>query len=367
MPQLFGRSWTRDEIRAHFPEISQIVRLQRATLREGRAEGVDVVEVATGSGFEFTVVPGRALDISQARYKGIPLFWRSQTGEVAASYYEPEGLGWQRGAFGGLLTTGGLTAMGSDSVDNGESLGIHGRVSYLPASQVGVTAEWDGDDYRMTVRGEVAEASALGPNVVLTREISTAMGASHLVIRDHVENRSFERIEHMILYHLNLGAPLLSESARLVVDSIEMTPRDADSVAGASRWDRFEAPQVGRPHQLFYHRLRPDADGMAHALLVGLDDHADGPFAVALAYSAESLPWLVNWKCMQAGNYVTGIEPANAWVQGRAAEREAGRLKFLEPWASVDYEVRIEVLSGRDAIMAYAEAHGLAAQAKAAL
>src|SRR5438876_608145 len=124
MPILFGRSWSRSEIQERFPDIQQLIRLQRATLKEGRAEGVDVVEVATASGFEFTVAPGRCLDITQARYKGIPLCWRSYTGDVAAPYFEPEGLGWTGGMAGGLLATGGLTYMGGPTVDRGEALGI---------------------------------------------------------------------------------------------------------------------------------------------------------------------------------------------------------------------------------------------------
>ena len=62
---------------------------------------------------------------------------------------------------------------------------------------------------------------------------------------------------------------------------------------------------------------------------------------------------------MIAGDYVTGIEPANAWVEGRAAERAAGRLHFLEAWEVVDYEVEFGVLAGRQAINEFAEAHHL--------
>ena len=346
-------------IQRYVPDLSQLARLQRATLGEGRADGVDAVEVSTGSGFQFTVLPGRGLDISHASYRGIPLCWRAYAGEVAAPYYEPEGLGWQRSAFGGLMSTGGLSTMGAPSEDGGETLGIHGRISNTPATNVWADAAWEGDDYRLWVRGKVAEAMALGTNLVLTREISTELGASHLTIRDRVENRTFTRSEHMMLYHFNVGFPLLSETTRLLVDSEQVEPRDDDSVAGLDRWDRFEPPQAGRPHQLFYHRLRPDSDGKAHVLLAGMQDYADGPLAVYLSYTHETLPWFINWKCMAAGDYVTGIEPANAWVQGRAAEREAGRLRFLEPWGAAEYEVTFGVLAGTQAINEFAEAHRL--------
>lgn len=359
MTTLFGKQWSRDEIQRHVADLSQLAHIQRSTLREGRAEGVDAVEITTGSGFQFTVLPGRGLDISHASYRGIPLCWRAFAGETAAPYYEPRDLGWQRTAFGGLMSTGGLSTMGSPSVDQGEELGIHGRISNIPASNVWADAGWDGDRYRLWVRGKVAEAETLATNLVLTREISTEMGASYLTIRDRVENRTFARVPHMMLYHFNVGFPLLSATARLLIDSEHVEPRDADSAVGLDRWDRFEPPQVGRPHQLFYHRLRPDRDGKAHVLLAGMQDSAEGPIAAYLSYTHETLPWFVNWKCMTAGDYVTGIEPANAWVQGRAAEREAGRLRFLEAWESVEYEVEFGVLAGFRAINEFAEAHSL--------
>jgi hypothetical protein len=359
MNSLFGRQWSRDDLQRYVPDMGQLAPIRRSTLREGRAEGIDTVDFATGSGFQFTVLPGRGLDISQASFRGIPLYWRTFAGEVAAPYFEPHGFGWQRSAFGGLMSSGGLASMGSPSVDGGAEFGIHGRISNVPASNVWADAGWDGDRYRLWVRGKVSEAEALGTNLVLTREISTELGASHLTIRDRVENRTFARAEHMMLYHFNIGFPLLSANAQLLVDTERVEPRDADSVAGFDCWDRFDAPQAGRAHQLFHHKLRPDAEGRAHVVLAGMPDHPDGPMAVYLSYSHNTLPWFANWKSMASGDYVTGIEPANAWVEGRAAEREAGRLKFLEPWQAIEYEVEFGVLSGLAAINAFAETHHL--------
>ena len=144
-----------------------------------------------------------------------------------------------------------------------------------------------------------------------------------------------------------------------ITDSEAIIPRDDHSKANFDRWDRFEGPQVGRPHQLFYHKLRPDHEGKAHIMLAGMPDYAEGPIAVYLSFTHDTLPWFTNWKSMIAGDYVTGIEPSNAWVEGRAAEREAGRLRFLEAWEAVEYEVQFGVLAGLQAINEYAEAHGL--------
>jgi hypothetical protein len=359
MPNLFNKNWTRQELQRRVPDMSQLAFVRPSTLSEGRSEGIAALDFQTGSGFQFTVLPGRGLDISQASFRGIPLCWRAYPGEVAAPYFGTGPFGWPSTAFGGLMSTGGLASMGLPCVEQGNEFGIHGNVSNLPASNVWSDAEWDGDQYKLWARGKIVESEALTKNLVLTREISTEMGASHFTIRDNVENRTHMRSEHMMLYHFNFGFPILSADSRLLVNSESIEPRDEESAKQLANWDRFESPKDGRPHQLFYHRLHRDFDGKSHAMLVGMPDYSDGPVGIYLSYSHDTLPWLANWKCMVNGDYVTGIEPANAWLQGRAAEREAGRLQYLEPWASVDYEVTFGVLNGRNEINEFAEKNHL--------
>ena len=48
---------------------------------------------------------------------------------------------------------------------------------------------------------------------------------------------------------------------------------------------------------------------------------------------------------MGSGDYALGLEPANCRVGGRASEREAGRLKFIEPGEIKRISLKIEVKS----------------------
>lgn len=57
----------------HMGSVSQLGGLKRYTFAEGRAKGVEAVDVVTGTGFDFTVLPGRCMDLAWARYKGIPV------------------------------------------------------------------------------------------------------------------------------------------------------------------------------------------------------------------------------------------------------------------------------------------------------
>src|SRR5262249_49760068 len=158
MARLYGREWTRDELLQRVGDIQQIAGVRIVTLADGSERGVRAAEFRTGTGFQFTVLIDRGLDIAAAEYCGRPLAWRSLTSDAHPMYYEPEGLGWLRTFYGGLLVTCGLTFVGAPEVDRGQPQGLHGRVSHIPATNVWADGTWEGDNYRFWLRGKLREA-----------------------------------------------------------------------------------------------------------------------------------------------------------------------------------------------------------------
>ena len=63
---------------------------------------------------------------------------------------------------------------------------------------------------------------------------------------------------------------------------------------------------------------------------------------------------MIQWKQTGQGAYVAGLEPATNWTIGRAAERAAGRLKFLEPGETRHYRLELGVLASQAEIDAFA-------------
>ena len=96
MARIFGREFSRSELLQRVGHISQLAGVRSMRLEDGSEEGVRLIEVRTGSGFRFNVLASRGMDISFAEYKGIPLSWRSCTGDVSPVFYEPEGDRWHR-------------------------------------------------------------------------------------------------------------------------------------------------------------------------------------------------------------------------------------------------------------------------------
>lgn len=345
MAQLFGETLTRSQILERVGDISQICRAVPVKLDGGKSEGVAAVQMSSGSGLSLMVLPGRGMDIFSADYCGASLCWHSPTGVTAPEDDEADGSGWLRGFPGGLLVTCGLTYAGAPSVDEGKPLGLHGRVSNIPAESVWVDGKWDGDDYTVWVQGKVREAAVFGENVIVTRRISMKLGESRILVDDVVENLGYEPVEHMLIYHMNLGFPVVSKDSEFVTPSLSVTPRDDDARQGAEQYALFDEPTDGYKEKVYYHDLASAEDGMTRAAVINRSYCGGRGIGVYVAYSRRQLPVLVEWKMMGKGHYVVGMEPANCFTEGRAAARERGNLQYLSPGERTEYRLEIGVLA----------------------
>jgi len=350
MAKLYGQEFSRCELMRKIGDISQVAGVKRYQLLDGNENGVEAVDFRTGTGFNFTVLPGRGMDISYAEYNGQPLCWRSSTGDVGSAYFEPEGLGWLRGFYGGLLVTCGMTYAGVPCTDEGRELGLHGRASYTPAKNVWADGEWEEDEYVMWVQGKVREASVFGENVVLTRRIWANLGESKLHLRDVVENLGFEPVPHMYLYHINGGFPAVDEDSELLSPTKETTPRDADAQVEAQNYYKFLAPTPGFKERVYYHEMIPDENGYVCSALVNKKFRNGQGFGFYVKYLKSQLPRFIEWKMNGEGTYVVGMEPANCLVEGRDKERKRGTLQFLQPGEKREYELEIGVLASAEEI-----------------
>jgi hypothetical protein len=328
---------------------SQIGGLKQYTLTDGRAAGIRAVDLRTTAGLELTVLLDRAMDVSEARYKGMSLCWRSPAGDVAPSYYDARGPAWLWTFFGGFLTTCGLTQVGPPNVDAEEELGLHGRISTAPAERVSVREEWDGDALALEVSGVVREARLFGPGLEMHRTIRTWSSSAGFTLRDRIVNAGARPAPLMLLYHINTGFPLLDEKAELVVPSLEAIPRDAEAEKGKEKWAELHAPVAGYAEKVYFHRTKPGADGVVTCALIN-PRLGRGGIGLRLRYLAKELPHLTQWKMLGDREYVLGIEPGNCKPIGRKAARAAGELVELDVGEEIEAGFEAEVVEGEAAL-----------------
>ncbi len=355
MIHLYGENYERMQLLRHIGDISQVAEAKIFQLTDGNEKGTDAIGFRTGSGLNFTVLINRGLDISYADYKGIPLCWRSGTGDVAAAHYEPNEEGWLRGFYGGLLTTCGMTQAGAPNVDEDEALGLHGRASYIPAKNVWVDSRWEGDRYILWAQGKITETRALGEHLCRTRRIWTELGSNKIRIEDIIENLGYQDSPLMYLFHINVGFPILSDGSELLAPSSQVTPRDEHAKDNLSNYNCGEPPTVDFKEQVYYHQMEPDVDNHIRVALVNRSFNDNKGIGIAVRYHKTQFPHFVQWKLCSQGNYVMGLEPSNCRVDGRASEREQGSLQHIEPGGRRHYEVEISVLTSNAEIKALEE------------
>ncbi|UCG17600.1 MAG: aldose 1-epimerase family protein [Phycisphaerales bacterium] len=351
-----GTDHSRQSVLRHIGHVSQLGGTRHYQLTEGAGSGLRAIDFDTGSGFRFTVLPDRGLDISGASYRGVNLVYRTPNGEMAPVFAEPPGRGWLRTFFGGLLATCGVTHFGPPCVDEGVELGMHGRHDLIPARRVCDTSDWDGDDYVLSVRGTVEDCALFSDWMRMDRGIRSRIGARHLRIGDVVTNFGHEPAPFTVLYHINAGFPLLGPESELLLSRASTEPLNGEaSRVGTDEVTRFGQPVAGAGEQVFLHRMVGNEEGFALAALVNRA-LGDGGLGLYVKFPVSALPVMVEWKLMGAGAYVVGMEPCNTDLMSRADLREKGVLPMLAPGEAAEIMLEIGVLDGRDEIDGFAGA-----------
>jgi hypothetical protein len=342
MITLWGKTYTPAELRQRVGDMSQLAAAQPFELTDGPDRGSRGVWLRNAAGLEVAVVAERGMSLTSLTYQGVPLPFVSAVGTVHPAYAEKRGLGWLRTWPVGFLTPCGLTQVGLPCVDGAEELGIHGRVSSLPARNLSYGGQWQDGTYIVWVEGTVRETAVFGENLALTRRVWMRLDEPCLWIDDRVENLGFSAAPHMFLQHINLGFPLVDSTTRLEMSPHTTEPRDEIARPGLAQCCEFSAPVPGYQEQVFYHDLQPDAEGQVRARLVNPAFGGGRGLRMEMRYARADYPVLVEWKMMGEGLYVVGIEPSNCYLGGRVRERERGMLPMLAAGETRHYRLAID-------------------------
>ncbi len=361
MAKYLGKTWKKEELLACIGDPRQIAGIRPFVLSDGKAEGVKAASVNTGAGLTFMVLPGRVMDIPEAFYNGKPLHFAGCSGITSPAYFEEPGLGWLRSFFVGLLTTCGITYSGPPDEDQGKPLGLHGRISNTGAESVGIDQRWEGDEYVLSLQGTVRESSTLEENMALTRRIETKLGEKGFRLVDVIENRGFEAQPLMMLYHFNYGYPLLGPRAKVVGPVLSTEPLTEESKQGKNLEEclSYPEPQVSG-EMVYYHDLGADQENKTFIALLNSDIGDGTPLGIILRFNKNELPYLLQWKSLKKGSYVTELGPGTAYpLTGRGKLREQNKLPMIQAHEqykiSMDFQV-VDTIEAFEAITEEAKA-----------
>ena len=317
---------------------SQLSGAEEVRLVGGRGDGMRLLRVYNGRGLEITVSLDRCADLSRVIYRGGNCGYFSPCGYVAPAYYDGVGNGFLKSFTAGFLTTCGLNNVGVPCEDAGESLSLHGSIGNTPA-------EWfcvDETEEAVTVRARISDETIFGRKLTLHRTIELCKNCDEIRLRDRVENTGGEAQPLEILYHMNMGYPLLCPESELAIPSARVTPRDERAAEGIGEWQRMTPPQPGFVEQCYFHHF--DKKGSAAIYSPLLDA------SLCIRFDPKQLPFFTQWKMMGVRDYVLGLEPGNCHPDGRAKMRADGLLDFLQPGESREFSVTIRLEKGRAAL-----------------
>lgn len=336
--------------------LEQACGVRLVTLGDGVGRGVRVLEFNSGSGFRFDVLVDRCFDVGACSYKGATLSWLSSTEVVGPWYAEPMGLGWFRTWGGGMVVTCGLDHTLLGGVDSAEQFhqdvrpdveyGLMGRIGMLPARLLGYGERWEGDECVLWAEGVVRQSAVFAETMELHRRIEIPMGGNAFRISDRVVNAGYDQTSHMLLYHVNVGYPVLDEGARLLIPA---PPGEPTGDYPTQEYRVMTAPQPHCKEQCYEHTVVAEPDGTVPVALVN-DSIGLGLYQL---YDKSVMPFHTLWRMMGEGAYAVALEPTTNRDAGRFDAIKRGELLWLQPGEERRYRLEIGVLDGAEAISAF--------------
>lgn len=322
----------------------QLMKVKRIRMQEGKADGVEMIDVQNRSGMHFDVNVSRGMDIPYLDFWGENVGFISPCGVVAPEYFDDKELGFLKSFTAGFLTTCGLKVAGAPCEYDGTSYGLHGNLSHTPAEDVSCGIEEDGGAPCAVIRGTVRDAVIFGDKMSLEREIRCNYKERKFTLRDKVTNEGYKKVRQMILYHCNIGYPVLSPESEIYIPSLEVRARNGHALEGIDSWMKLQEADPDYEEMCYYHKLKPDADN--HSTVAVYNPQLD--LGIAIEVDLGTLDHFVQWKMMGAGDYVMGLEPGNSTIDGIEDAVENGSMKYLEPGESREYRLAFHILKSRE-------------------
>ncbi|PVB62306.1 DUF4432 family protein [Labrenzia sp. 011] len=335
-------------MRRRYASLDAYAAVRLVTLGDGAERGVRVLELRSGGGLEAEIVVDRTFDIGRLALHGATVSWHAPSGYRSAAHIDAHGEDGQ-----GFLTgmSGLLATCGFDHIRQPEretafdaplhptaqiAYPLHGGGAHQPARLTGYGLNEEGPRPYIWCEGEVTQSMLFRGTLRLRRRIEMPLGGTTITLADTVTNIGPTAVSSMMLYHFNLGYPLVDQASVLSIDPAEKVWSGDDHDATAP----FGQPPATPVSEISVHRQAAQ-DGMAECRL----RNPDTGLTFSLAYSIDTLPYLQVLRVRGDGYNLIGIEPCSTAGRTRKAAREAGEMPMLSPGDSRRFSIEIALNS----------------------
>ena len=288
----------------------QVASIRRYTLSEGREKGLDILDCDNGK-IRFLLNVSKACDIMQLYHEGQNMSFVSKNG------FTKRETPFLRRFEGGMLYTCGL-----DSVGGRDGYELHGTLHNIPAEIIRAECNENG----IIVEAIIRDTALFGKNLVLKRKIFTAIGGDSVTLEDTLVNEGYKTEEYCLLYHINVGYPMLDDGAKVIADVESYTPRTAWAKQNETTMYAMNDAVPNQEEACYFLKLsKPE--------IALVNEKIGKKFTVS--YSGDTLTHFVEWKSMASGDYALGLEPCTTELDNRFA------YKTIEVGEKIKFSVKI--------------------------
>lgn len=272
--------------------LMQIASVRRYEMTEGRERGLRVLDCDNGR-LRFLLNESKALDMMQLYDRGMNVSFLSKNGFTARE------IPFSRRFEGGMLYTVGL-----DSAGAREGHELHGTFHSLPARVT--RAECGEEGIRITA--EIEDGELFGKHLILRRTVTSAVESDSVTVHDELINSGTRTENFCLLYHVNLGYPMLDEGVRILSDAEEVIPRTPLAKIDLSRRTVFRANEDNAEERCFFLKNKTPC-------VQAINERIRRRFV--LSYSGDTLPCMIQWNSHASGDYALGLEPSTTFLDER--------------------------------------------------
>ena len=288
----------------------QTAYIRRYELTDGKEAGLKVIELNNGI-IRVLLNESKALDVMQLWYKGLNMSFVSKNGFIFRE------LPFEQRFEGGMVYTCGL-----DSLGERDGFEPHGSFHTNPAQVYSVCQ----DDEKLEIKAVVEDTVISGKSLTLSRRITVPVGSGTLRVEDILLNSGTKTEDYCLLYHINLGYPMLDEGVLVNVQADSVIPRTDYAAKNMHNRTVFAPVKDNEEEYCFFIK-----DAGENITVINEKINTK----LTLTYSKQTLPNFVQWNSPATQEYALGLEPATSFLD------DGFTYKQIEPGQSIPFFVNL--------------------------
>lgn len=228
---------------------------------------------------------------------------------------------------------------------------LHGQIGNLAADSLWI--EYDEASGRLEVIGEIFETRMFFKRLRLRSRIRFTAGRCDVEVLDDVTNESSTEATMQLLYHINIGSPILDAGSVVEASLQQIAPKDDLAASEIDTWNQLSEPQSGYRERVYFGRMHNSEAGEAAAML----RNSKRDLGIGITYRTSTLPYFALWKNTAAteDGYVVGLEPSTNFPNQRTFETQHGRVVTIPAGETVPFRVGLHPLGDREMVEQFSE------------